>query len=490
MKTLTTSSIVCAALLSGCAAYQRSPTSVFLPTPSGAAGTVIGPTDAAPGNNQPTQTNRPATDATGTAPQPWTTIRPPTPNAPAGGSTTQPFRPELDDSTLRGPATGTGSQPSGSQPTQLERRIDPLEGEATSEPLGDLNAPHIPDPNAFVTPENGVLASGSNGSDIHHRTGRTQVAGDVAKPEWRAIGLSAGKRPIEGLQFGTGSQHLFVFSSLVGNEAETVAFVEALVARWSADPQVTGGWNVLVVRSPNPDGLAESTQTNHRGVILNRNYPSANFLARRTTETGPEPASESETQLMLQILRDFRPERVVHVRSGQGAKPLILASAPAAETLRDRLDRALIDGGMYEAYKVGSVEEYVAAAGTSEMLTFCLPKSLTNSATSLAAIDRALAGGVAVPTTQESLPATPVTHTGTTPTTDDSSTSAASDRLRAAGDLFAPYTAEGAVAASPETAAPRRMDGKRGNVQFLPPPPTGAGTGSDPRYFELAPPPG
>ncbi|MEZ6068372.1 MAG: M14 family zinc carboxypeptidase [Planctomycetaceae bacterium] len=356
-----------ALLPSGCAAWQHAPQSVFRPiTPAPQAGegwTTSSPLSA-PG---PTTTNRPVSPA----PQP-TTLQP---------KSTPAFRPDLEDESLRGPAISPDALHAPGASQELLERLEPDAAEEPTEPTGVVRPLRMPGPQAELA--GNTRAASTDANSLASGTVAGAAASTMSGVNWQPVGQSAGGRPIEAAQFGKGPRHLLVFASLYGNEAASVQCVEQLAARWSADPQVLQEWNVFIVRSPNPDGFAEGTITNSRGVVLNRNFPSSNVLARPTTETGPSPASESETQLLLQILDDFRPDRVVHVRR---ASVIAGWCSPTARppSRSHRMNRGLFDGGAYEAFKVGSIEELVTVDERIELLDLRLPPRVTGLASAVA----------------------------------------------------------------------------------------------------------
>jgi protein MpaA len=59
----------------------------------------------------------------------------------------------------------------------------------------------------------------------------------------------------------------------------------------------------------NPDGKVAITRGNARGVDLNRNFPSGNRVNNATN--GPGGLSEPEAVAIDQIIRKYRPDRIV-----------------------------------------------------------------------------------------------------------------------------------------------------------------------------------
>ena len=71
--------------------------------------------------------------------------------------------------------------------------------------------------------------------------------------------------------------------------------------------------NLLFIPCLNPDGIAENKRTNANGVDLNRNYPTKNWelTAKDQYFGGEKPASEIETQFMVDIIEKYKPMAIV-----------------------------------------------------------------------------------------------------------------------------------------------------------------------------------
>ena len=180
---------------------------------------------------------------------------------------------------------------------------------------------------------------------------------------------------------------------------------------------------------------------------------------------------------------DFRPDRIVHVRAGQSARAPVLANPRAVDGLRNRLDRDLLDGGEFEAYKSGLIEEYATERLQSELLTLWLPTNAGHWRTEIgrmAAVLIAPPSAAIRPASQHPTEMPPAVSAITPPTPPATS-------RPTAPDLFAPYAGPTAKAPSAQASVPR---GQKGYVEILPPPPEFAAetSGRDARYFELPPP--
>ncbi len=255
---------------------------------------------------------------------------------------------------------------------------------------------------------------------------------------------------------------MFLTGSLSGLETESVKLLDQLVELLTTGPLPQA--SISILRTPNPDGIAEHTRTNLNGVDLNRNFPSTRFTAIPNQLTGPHPASELETQHVMRLLRDFAPTRVVHVRSSFSSRPLVMFNKRAAQTFAKGDVPRDAEYAVYTGeFKAGSLEEFASLRLDAEVITILLPldgfRSLQPEEL-LKFVDLQPSADATGPETE----------------------------------LFAAReTKSDVVEPAQSQAASGRPDGELGFVEFLPPPPhvsaSGGGEVEDPRYYELPPPP-
>jgi protein MpaA len=121
------------------------------------------------------------------------------------------------------------------------------------------------------------------------------------------LGTSNEGRPIVAERYGTiGGRRVLVIGVIHGNEDDGVAIIEQLRAR--AIPDSVELW---VVESMNPDGQAAQIRTNANGVDLNRNFPHNWGTIGELGDSqyaGTGPASEPETQAMVDFIEQLRPD--------------------------------------------------------------------------------------------------------------------------------------------------------------------------------------
>ncbi|WP_197443640.1 M14 family zinc carboxypeptidase [Maioricimonas rarisocia] len=382
-----------------------------------------------------------------TSPSPGGPATAPTPSAPGGtypaipdpnALTPEMLRPQLQVDLGNPEALGDDTDSS----QGVRRPIAPAEP-------SDRSGPARP-------PEN-VAKNRAGGSGELRRTGSTSKL-------WNNTFRSTGKRPLQTRRLGNGPTRILVTSSLHGNQSESVTVVEQLLDQFLRRPDLLNGYSVVFVRTPNPDGLAEGTMTNLRGVDLNRNFPSDRFTARPTTLTGPAPASEVETQALVRLMQDFRPQRVIHLRSGLGSRPMITGNTVSTPRLSEIGVDGRIETGTFSGdLKAGSLEEYVSRQLKAEILVVQLPRQLDQPALTNATT-------AAMAATLGRLPASDAHIVKMQPPVPEQ-------------------------AGRRGSTTPANADGSKGFVELLPPPPgvsttpTGRRTSNDHRFYELPPPP-
>jgi predicted deacylase len=116
---------------------------------------------------------------------------------------------------------------------------------------------------------------------------------------------------------------VLVVGGIHGNEPEPLPGVAELASNLGASPP---RGTVLLIEDINPDGTASGTRGNARGVDLNRNWSTGNFVA--TARHGPHPKSEPESALLAEQIAAFAPEVIIvlhSIRSG----PFVNFDGPA-----------------------------------------------------------------------------------------------------------------------------------------------------------------
>jgi protein MpaA len=122
-----------------------------------------------------------------------------------------------------------------------------------------------------------------------------------------AVGTSIEGRPITADRYGTpGGRRVLVIGVIHGNEDAGVAIVDELRQR-----DAPNGVEVWLVESMNPDGQAAQERQNANQVDLNRNFPHKWGVIGEPGNSqyaGSGPASEPETQAMVNLITQLRPD--------------------------------------------------------------------------------------------------------------------------------------------------------------------------------------
>jgi hypothetical protein len=337
-------------------------------------------------------------------------------------------------------------------------------------------APIIPDPNAVVPRIELGAWTRTPPRPTWKAANPAKTGQSAAKPpsavRWDRVFESAQRRPLQTLRVGAGPQRILVMGSLTGNDPDSVFMMDALAERLMTQPDFARNATVLLLRTPNPDGLAERISTNVRGVDLNRNFPSARFTASPNQQTGPHPASEPETRAVLRLLGEFKPTRVVHLRTGRNVRGTLIASARTAGECAAFIDKSRFDFRPADKdLKAGSLEEFASHRMNAEVIVIELPRSSAPvSQDHVAAVAR-MSLGSRVPD-------------GSSP----GSTSPPTPPFARGEDETPGRASRPSPAALVEPDGP---DGRHGYVELLPPPPHVDqldGSTDDPKYHELTPP--
>jgi murein peptide amidase A len=144
------------------------------------------------------------------------------------------------------------------------------------------------------------------------------------------VGHSSEGRPIELREYGLGhtSRRVLVFGCIHGTECAA-----SDLPKFKRDGPAVG--TVFYVPNLNPDGLADGTRLNGRGVDLNRNFPAAwePIGVRWDLQySGPHPFSERETRIAANLIREVRPD--VTIWFHQEAEPMVRAWGPSVPAAR------------------------------------------------------------------------------------------------------------------------------------------------------------
>ncbi len=134
----------------------------------------------------------------------------------------------------------------------------------------------------------------------------------------RLLGLSVARRPINIEFYGPPTSNpTLIIGGIHGNEKTALQLMTAFRKSLKRG-KLKKGCSVAVIPVSNPDGVALNTRTNQNRVDLNRNFDTKNWsnrAAKRRHNPGSTPGSEPETQILMKIIDDLKPARIVVLHS-------------------------------------------------------------------------------------------------------------------------------------------------------------------------------
>jgi protein MpaA len=137
---------------------------------------------------------------------------------------------------------------------------------------------------------------------------------------------------------------ILVVAGIHGEEANTVGVLSRAL-RHMRPEELTAS----IVLCANPDGLALGTRGNARGVDINRNYPSSDWVNATVLHrwdggsepdiqlsAGPSAGSEPETRSLVDLVRSLKPSAIVDIHSPLG-EVIDLGNSELGRDLAERL---------------------------------------------------------------------------------------------------------------------------------------------------------
>ncbi len=144
-----------------------------------------------------------------------------------------------------------------------------------------------------------------------------------ASGERRTLGLSYGGRAIELHRFGGGRKAQLLIGGVHGDEVEGFLLAEAMIEFIHGGKAILPeDSSVYILPRLNPDGCAAVRRTNQRNVDLNRNLPTSDWSGEFNNVRyypGSSAGSETENVILMRLLSDLRPERIISLHSWENA---------------------------------------------------------------------------------------------------------------------------------------------------------------------------
>lgn len=130
------------------------------------------------------------------------------------------------------------------------------------------------------------------------------------------IGRSVENRPVISLVIGEGNEITLIIATIHGNENAGTPLVWSLAKHLLENPHLLDGRKAILVPLANPDGFSHKCRYNANNVDLNRNFDTAN--RRNNRRNGAYPLSEPEAYAIEQVIKQYRPKRIISIHQPFG----------------------------------------------------------------------------------------------------------------------------------------------------------------------------
>ena len=124
-------------------------------------------------------------------------------------------------------------------------------------------------------------------------------------------GKSIENRPITYTVLGKGGDVTFILATIHGNEKAGTPLVRRMESYLQQQPELLQRRRVVLLPIANPDGVVRNSRYNAAGVDLNRNFSTANRI--NSNRFGRIPLSEPEARAIVQLIRQYAPDRIVSI---------------------------------------------------------------------------------------------------------------------------------------------------------------------------------
>ena len=135
--------------------------------------------------------------------------------------------------------------------------------------------------------------------------------------EW-TLGYSRTGNPIEAIQVGNAGEVIHFYGGVHGDEPEGVSLAMRLKEYVTQHVSEFKDKTIIIVPIVNPDGYKNRTRVNANLCDLNRNLPSRDWKSSADQPRyypGLAPASEPETQAIVDLIEQTRPKKIISFHS-------------------------------------------------------------------------------------------------------------------------------------------------------------------------------
>jgi hypothetical protein len=169
-----------------------------------------------------------------------------------------------------------------------------------------------------------------------------------------------------------GDYRILVVGSLRGFDPPAIAIMDQIAEQLARDALILGGFDCLLVRTANPDGLKHRSVTTSNGLELRHAFPLNREFKLSDSEDFP-----AEVVFLARLLKQFQPQRVIVVGQSDGSAGGIVYSAGIKDEARRFAEAVdLPDYSLARREHNGTFERFVADSG-ADVISVQLPGSTT-----------------------------------------------------------------------------------------------------------------
>lgn len=131
---------------------------------------------------------------------------------------------------------------------------------------------------------------------------------------WERQYKSVNQQDIPLATLGLGPENILLLACMHGDEPQGKYVLLKLLAYYEENKLALKGKRLVFVPVVNPDGYSATTRQNARQVDINRNFPTRNWVHNNPGDdfySGPQPASEPETKMVIDLIERFPPKIIV-----------------------------------------------------------------------------------------------------------------------------------------------------------------------------------
>ncbi|MGD9900860.1 MAG: M14 family murein peptide amidase A, partial [Calditrichaceae bacterium] len=150
---------------------------------------------------------------------------------------------------------------------------------------------------------------------LHRETKKLYESVSRSALSWHIYAKSGLGRNIYLLELGQSEKTTLVLGAFHGDEQTGFHLVVRLAEYLAANPDQIRQ-RVIFVPAVNPDALIERSRLNSGKVDINRNFPTDDWspvYQKQKNYPGPEPASELETRVLIDLLNEYRPDKIITI---------------------------------------------------------------------------------------------------------------------------------------------------------------------------------